>query len=367
MAVVVGSAPAGTEVGLVTRNIPSGTQTISGAVTLPGSLTGKAEDSVAAGADPGLAILGVRNDAAASKTDADGDYSMVATDAAGRVGVADLGGSITVDAPVGTPVATRLSDGAAFLTTPSGRLAVEDVGNVAHDGTDSGNPVKIGGKATSMTATPTPVSTVGDRVDAWYDTQGAAVVRGGLRVTYTAAYRLTSRPYALSKATGGAGIFQFATIYHANTATKTVRIKRVRVWLKNNSAAATLMFELRRLSAATAPATGNPAITALAHNSVSGAAEVTTLALPTTAGSEANANAGWGTQEIAMGITGAASTVNPPPSLDAQVITLYDDTPMGEREDLIIRAGVAEGYAVIVDASASTTVLLTAEIQFTEE
>ena len=42
--------------------------------------------------------------------------------------VSDNAGSLTVDAPVATPLAARLSDGAAFLTTTSGRLAVDGSG-----------------------------------------------------------------------------------------------------------------------------------------------------------------------------------------------------------------------------------------------
>lgn len=136
---------------------------VSGTVTATAG-EAKAEDAVAASGDSGIPILAVRNDAAASKTSLDGDYSMLATDAAGRLGIADLGGSITVDgtfwqatqpvslasvpthgvtgtfwqatqpvsiaaavavtdnagsltvdAPVGTPVFVRLSDGAATL------------------------------------------------------------------------------------------------------------------------------------------------------------------------------------------------------------------------------------------------------------
>ena len=60
------------------------------------------EDTVAGDGATGAAILGVRNDAAASKTSADGDYSMVAVDAAGRLGIADLGGSISVDDNAGS-------------------------------------------------------------------------------------------------------------------------------------------------------------------------------------------------------------------------------------------------------------------------
>lgn len=46
----------------------------------------------------------------------------------------------------------------------------EVTGNVAHDAADSGNPVKVGGKA--ETGTPAAVAD-GDRVDAWFDARGA--------------------------------------------------------------------------------------------------------------------------------------------------------------------------------------------------
>lgn len=45
-------------------------------------------------------------------------------------------------------------------------------GEVAHDGVDAGNPVKIGGKAAS--SVPTAVSAA-DRVDAYFDTKGRQV------------------------------------------------------------------------------------------------------------------------------------------------------------------------------------------------
>lgn len=56
------------------------------------------EDAVAADGDVGIGALGVRNDTGVAKTSNDGDYTFFATDAAGRMGVADLGGSITIDA-----------------------------------------------------------------------------------------------------------------------------------------------------------------------------------------------------------------------------------------------------------------------------
>ena len=46
-------------------------------------------------------------------------------------------------------------------------------GDVSHDSTDIGSPVKIGGKAVSNTD-PTAVSCA-DRTDAWFDVQGALV------------------------------------------------------------------------------------------------------------------------------------------------------------------------------------------------
>ena len=48
-------------------------------------------------------------------------------------------------------------------------------GNVAHDGVDAGNPIKVGGRAeTTLPA----AAAAGDRVDAIYTTQGAATVAG---------------------------------------------------------------------------------------------------------------------------------------------------------------------------------------------
>jgi len=51
------------------------------------------------------------------------------------------------------------------------------VGNIAHDGVDSGNPVKIGGYGSN--AVPSVVSTDGDRVNAWLDRAGRLVVAAG--------------------------------------------------------------------------------------------------------------------------------------------------------------------------------------------
>lgn len=87
----------------------------------------------------------------------------MSVDASGvAVPVTDNSSSLTVDAPVATPVFVRLSDGAAAISTLPVSLAtvpshaVVDAGDVAHDGLDSGNPVKVGFKAAN--ALPTAVS-----------------------------------------------------------------------------------------------------------------------------------------------------------------------------------------------------------------
>ncbi len=125
--------------------------------------------------------------------------------------VTDNGGSLTVDAPVGTPAFVRLSDGAATLigqkamaaslpvviasdqsavtvADGGGSLTVdgtvtanqgtagtawEVVGDVAADIGVPGNPVAIGGRAS--TAQPTAVSADGDSVYEWMTRRGSPV------------------------------------------------------------------------------------------------------------------------------------------------------------------------------------------------
>lgn len=64
---------------------------------------------------------------------------------------------------------------AAAITTPASAAAAMQVqGNVAHDAVDSGNPVSIGGYASS--SAPAAVSANGDRVKGWFGTNGQMVV-----------------------------------------------------------------------------------------------------------------------------------------------------------------------------------------------
>lgn len=184
-------------------------------------------------------------------------------------------------------------------------------------------------------------------------------------VTYDAVVRLAARPYALSNAFGAAGRKQFATIHHAATATKLVKLRHAFVYLESSSAAGIIMLELIRITSA--PATGNPAITPLPRLASDAAAEVTVLGLPTTAATETGTPVGQ--LEYNLGITGAASTGNPPPPL--QPIDLLSPAS-GYAPDFdirlpSIRAGTLEGYAVTADASAAITVKGYVHFTFTEE
>jgi hypothetical protein len=108
------------------------------------------------------------------------------------VPISDNSGSLTVDAPVGTPVFVRLSDGSAAITNLATNLAQVGgtttvtggtngtlaIGGVqAHDAVASGNkPVLIGGVAN--TSSPPAVSS-GDVSQLWTTTTGALNVADG--------------------------------------------------------------------------------------------------------------------------------------------------------------------------------------------
>lgn len=181
--------------------------------------------------------------------------------------------------------------------------------------------------------------------------------------TYSAVYRLAARPYALSNAFAAAGRRQYATLHHAATATRTLRVRRVQVALRASSAAAVVSADLVFIT--TAPATGNPAIAPSPHNRADPAAEAVALALPTTAATE---GALLSSIEYNLGITGAASTVNPPPAVDWR--DLYNSDGIdgaAAAKALVLRAGQLEGIAVVLDAGAAATVTAYVRIVFTEE
>ena len=146
-------------------------------VTSFGGGTQYTEDGASAGGETGTVFLGVRNDAATSKTSADGDFSAIATDSAGRVGIADLGGSVTVDGftTVGGAAYVRLTDGTNTVTV-NANGGLEVTGGVPHDSVDAGNPLKLGAKAEASITTITNVADA-DRTDVYADINGVLITK----------------------------------------------------------------------------------------------------------------------------------------------------------------------------------------------
>jgi hypothetical protein len=256
--------------------------------------------------------------------------------------------------------------GRRTIVTAEGALL--NAGDTAHDGVDAGNPVKTGAKAT-FPGIPTLVANA-DRTNNWSDLAGAQIVRKRPVAMYTAVYRLANVTAAARVLSTGALTAntnkQIATIYHAVGATKRVQIKFVSVVLHGSTVAGTVEFEIQTLSGATAPATGNPAITPGKHDQADVAAEATCLALPTTQGTVLSADQPVGDSSFdGIGITTTPSTASPPPGPTR--IVLWDSRDIADGKDLIIRAGAAEGYAVIVRANAASNVTYSATIFFTEE
>jgi len=183
--------------------------------------------------------LAVRADADGALVGTDGDYAPLQVDANGylKVEIFDGGDSHTIDGTVtanaGSGTFTVTDDGSFTIAANSGvdigdvtinnaagasAVNIQDggnsitvdgtvtaVGDVAHDGADSGNPVKIG--AVARTAHPTAVAGA-DRVNVYADDLGRLV-------TYPIAPRdlivhnriaLTSNTETTLIAAGGAGV-----------------------------------------------------------------------------------------------------------------------------------------------------------------
>lgn len=171
-------------------------------------------------------VITVQGIASMTALKVDGSAVTQPVSLASAVAVTDNSGSLTVDAPVGTPVFVRLSDGTSAISTlpvslasvPShavtnaGTFAVQAAqsgtwtvglsasqtlatvttvttvttcstlttltgGGVAHDGVDSGNPIKVGGRALAGLSGTTLVA-ASDRSDLITGLDGALLVRG---------------------------------------------------------------------------------------------------------------------------------------------------------------------------------------------
>lgn len=198
--------------GTVTANAGSGTFVVGdGGLTLSvddgaGSLTVDGTVSVSGAVDTELPVAGALADAASNPTTPTVGAAVLLFngttwdrqrgDTANGLDVdvtrlpALVAGSATIGAvnlAQYTPVAGRLPVDGSGVTQPvsgtvtanagSGTFPIDGTvdGDVAHDGVDSGNPVKIGGKA--VTTLPAGISATGDRVDAYFDKHGHQYVR----------------------------------------------------------------------------------------------------------------------------------------------------------------------------------------------
>lgn len=166
---------------------------------------GKAEDAAHTSGDVGVMALAVRQDTAAALAGTDADYQPLITDASGRL-------HVTNSAGVG--------------------------GTVAHDGADSGNPVKVGGQA--RTTNPTAVADA-DRVNFTADDLGRqVVVVGQVRdlITHAHTQIASSSSETTILAAGAAGVFHDLVQLVITNATATA----VNVTIKDATAGTTRMI-----------------------------------------------------------------------------------------------------------------------------
>lgn len=294
----------------VTRVIPG-----TGATAL-----GKAEDAAHASGDVGVLALGVRNNGAATVlTDADGDYSPLAVNDRGELFItartngsalakledaphADGDGGIALWAVRNDNAATAFTsangDYSPLAVDNAGRLWTLPGGNVAHGAPDSGNPVKVGGV---YRASPPSVAD-GNRVDLLVDAAGRAVVTLGTKIAgedqsndvlkvniegVKATYSATALGLAPAASATDILVVQ-------GSSTKTVRVLRVMVSATATSSGLGDMVLLRRSTANTGGTSSS--LTRVAYDSTQAAATATVIsytANPTSLGTLVGQLASW--------------------------------------------------------------------------
>lgn len=294
----------------------------------------------------------------------------------------DNGGSLTVDAPVGTPVFMRMSDGAAALIAQkvmasslpvvlaSDQSVIPVNGDIDHDVANTLKNIQVAGHASPADVPPAVVSANGDRTRVWVDRSGGQIIRPRrMRESYTAVFRLAEAAARLDQTfTHVANTNkQWATLHHTAAATKEVRLLSCVVWITSAITVAPQgILELRQISAA--PATGNPAITPTPHRRGGTAAEAVALYLPTTAGTEAGVNSPLGHHVFDEAVTVATVALAHPQGYGRGGIVLYD-AALEDPEILppSLPVGVLDGWAVMARLTGATVVRLTVVMRFTEE
>jgi len=176
----------------------------------------------------------------------------VASDSTGLLSVDDNGGSLTVDAPTGTPVNVQIGDGTdtaavtaanelnviataqagvdigdVTINNTAGASAVFVQGQAAHDATVAGNPVGIAVRSNANE--PTAVTADGEAVHVWGDRFGRVITVGGHPSPETPnSTNVTASGNTELIATPGASVSLYikkGSVHNANPTAITVQLK----------------------------------------------------------------------------------------------------------------------------------------------
>ena len=182
---IVGLAAGTNGIGKLTSNSGVDIGDVDVTSIVPGTAAtnlGKAEDAAHTTGDTGVMALAVRQSANGPLSGADGDYEPLQTDANGHLKV-----NIIDALPAGTNGIGKLTSnsgvtiGAVEIAAAQTLATVTTVstltgGGIAHDGVDSGNPIKIGAKAETSPKGITLVADA-DRTDLYADADGLLMAK----------------------------------------------------------------------------------------------------------------------------------------------------------------------------------------------
>lgn len=277
----------------------------------------------------------------------------------------DNSGSLTVDAPVGTPVFVRLSDGTVALLgqkTMAGSLPVaiaSDQGNLPENlAAVGGTSVSLGSKVSASSIPVVVASDQGD-IKVNLDQVGATAIVAKAASTFGQAalpvypnasqrdtYFIIANNLSISMTAGG-GDKALLSIEHAGTSTKTVKIRRVIVsGVCTTASAAVAGSLLFRQYGGTAASTAGTAVTPTKANNASAAAEMTAKTQTTITLDNASR---WQHRVLGTGTAGVAvgATFGP--------IVCYDWQENGETAPITLRAGQLEAMCVMCNGLWATT------------
>ncbi len=166
------------------------------------SLAQKVDDASFTPATDSVVMAGYLADETATDTVDEGDAGAARMDTSRRVLMrlvgstdanrADVDGSghLQVDIAASSTSITVADGGGSLTVDNNGTFAVQASGTVAHDSADSGNPVKVGAKASATLSDDTMVAN-GDRTDLTSDLDGAVLFRSQFPLGDLLAERVT--------------------------------------------------------------------------------------------------------------------------------------------------------------------------------